>query len=113
LQTQNPSYAKASYKPRIPETKSFGMLIADDKRELLSEKPDLTIVEIGELTTGDNQKLRAFTFFPRFKGEGELVSYGEEGEFYLIFTLSSHSKEGFDKAKDTYRELIAPYKAQP
>jgi len=105
-------YAEASYKPRVPETKSLGTLIADDKRRFLASAPGIVISEVREVTTGDGQKMRSFTFFPRSKGNWEEVSYGEEGQFYLIFTLSSRSQEGFDKAQDTYRDLIAHYKAK-
>jgi hypothetical protein len=106
-------YAAALYKPRMPETKSVQMLIADDKKQFLSSNPGLIVTEREGLTTGDGQKLRSFTFFPKSKGEWEQVSYGEEGDFYLIFTISSHTQAGFDKTLGTYRELIAQYKEKP
>ncbi|MGC1830211.1 MAG: hypothetical protein WA663_07345 [Candidatus Acidiferrales bacterium] len=103
-------YARAEYKPRVPETKSLGKLIADDRKDFLASDPDITISEVSAFVTGDGVKMRSFTFFPKSKGNWELVSYGEEGDYYLIFTLSSRSKEGFDKAQNAYRELIAHYK---
>jgi hypothetical protein len=103
-------YASALYKPRMPETKSVQMLIADDKEEFLSHDRTLTITESAPLMTGDGQELRSFTFFPKSKGNWEQVSYGEEGDFFLVFTISSHSKAGFERTLPTYRELIASYK---
>lgn len=103
-------YAAALYKPRMPETKSVAMLIADDRKTFLSAKPGLLITECEPLTTGDGQKLRSFTFFPESKGDWEQVSYGEEGDFYLIFTISSHSKAGFEKTLPMYRQLISLYR---
>ena len=103
-------YAKALYKPRDPETKSIEMLITNDQKEFREEKLGLIITETDPLTTADNKKLRSFTFFPKSKGDWEQVSYGEEGDFYLVFTISAHSKEAFDKANEAYRSLISHYK---
>jgi hypothetical protein len=106
-------YATASYKPRMPETKSLDMFIADDKEQFLGSDPSLTVTPCEALTTADGQKLRSFTFFPKSGGNWEQVSYGEEGDFYLVFTLSSRSKEGFEKTQSAYRGLVAHYKAKP
>jgi len=106
-------YAVANYKPRMPEVKSIDTLIANDKKEFLASNSGLTISECKELATGDGRKLRSLTFFPKSKGNWEQVSYGEEDDFYLVFTLSARSKEGFDKAQGAYGELIARYKEKP
>ena len=103
-------YASASYKPRMPETKSLEMFITGDRNNFLAADPGIQITEVTELTTADGKKLRSFTFFPKAKGNWEEVSYAEEGDFYLTFTVSSRSKQGFLKAQDAYRELIAHYK---
>jgi hypothetical protein len=103
-------YAKALYKPRTPETKSLDMLIADDQKEFLASDPGIKITETASLITGSHKKLRCFTFFPSATGNWELVCYGEEGEFYLVFTLSSKSKIGFGKTLDTYKSLVSSYK---
>ncbi|MGB8495058.1 MAG: hypothetical protein WCE53_11710 [Candidatus Acidiferrum sp.] len=105
-------YAKASYKPQIPDTKTLEMFIADDRKEFVDSVPDITIKEVNELISGDGEKFRSFTFFPKEKGNWEQVAYGEEGEYYLAFTLSSHSKEAFDRTQSAYRDLIAHYKVK-
>jgi len=105
-------YAEAIYKPRVPETKSLDALIAGDKQKFLQSDPSLTIAEASEMMTGDGIAMRSFTFFPRSQGNWEPVTYGEETEYYLIFTLSSRSKEAFERTTTTYRELIARYKAK-
>ena len=103
-------YAKALYKPRIPETKSLDALISDDKKQFLSHDPNLIISETTPLTTADGHKLKSYTFFPKSKGNWEQVSYCEEGDFYLIFTISSRSKEGYKKAISAYQQFIGSYK---
>ena len=103
-------YAEATYKPRVPETKSLDMFIADDRKHFLVSDPLIAITEVTGLMTGDGKKLRSFTFIPQSKGNWEAVSYGEEGEYYLTFVVSSRSKGSFDKTQDAYHQLVANYK---
>jgi hypothetical protein len=106
-------YAKALYKPRIPETTSLEKLIRSDKEEFISRDPSIIVTEVGPLKTRDGKTLRSFTFFPKNKGNWERVSYGEEGDFYLVFTISSRTHEGFDKLQKIYRQYISRYKEKP
>jgi len=103
-------YAKAAYKPRMPETDSLEKVIANDQKTFRSKFAAIVITETDGLLTADGKKMRTFTFFPKSTGEWEEVSYGEEGEFYLIFTLSAHSREAFEKTLSTYRDLVGRYK---
>jgi len=103
-------YAKASYKPRMPEIKTLAALIADDKKHFVENVPGVIVTEVKALRTGDGQKLRSFTFFPPGQGNWERVSYGEEGDFYLIFAVSSRTKSGYDKAMPAYEAMISGYK---
>ena len=105
-------YAIATYKPTVPETKSLVSFISADTSRFIVSDPSITITEERELVTGDGQKLRSFTFLPESKGSWEVVSYGEEGNYYLTFVLSARSKEGFDKAQAAYRQLISGYRAK-
>jgi hypothetical protein len=106
-------YAKALYKPRIPETKSLESLISNDRADFLSKDHDIIYSEDKSLKTGDGQILKSFTFSPKKKGNWEQVSYGEEGDFYLIFTISSRTKEGFTKSLVDYKKFIEKYKNNP
>jgi hypothetical protein len=103
-------YAKAAYKPRIPETTSLEMFIQSDKDDFLKRDPGILIVEVTPLKTADGKTLRSFTFFPKSKGNWEQVSYGEEGDFYLIFTISSRSRTGFLDSFEIYEQYINHYK---
>ena len=106
-------YVKALYKPRIPETKSLNMLIESDKKDFIASGQNTTISEVAPLTTADGKQLRSFTFSPKQQGNWEQVSYGEEGDYYLIFTVSSRTSTGFKKAVGIYRQLIGQYKEKP
>jgi hypothetical protein len=103
-------YAKAFYKPRITETKSLEALIENDKRGFLANVPGVVIANTKPLSTGDGKKLKSVTFFPTSQGNWERVSYGEEGEFYLLFTVSSRTKAGYEKALPAYEAMIRGYK---
>jgi hypothetical protein len=106
-------YAKALYKPRTPETQSVEMLIKDDKETFLSHDPNLIITEAESIKTSDGRLLKSYNFFPKIKGNWEQVSYGEEGEYYLIFTISSRTREGLQKSLETYRQFIRECREKP
>jgi hypothetical protein len=103
-------YAKAIFKPHDPEIKSVEMLIARDKNDFLKNVPGVEIREMKTLISADGKKLKSFVFSPKGSGNWERVTYGEEGEFFLIFTVSSRSKAGFNATESTYEKLIALYK---
>lgn len=106
-------YAEALYKPRIPETKTVEALIAGDEKRLLNDKPGIKVAESRGMVTGDGKLLRSVTFSPRQQGDWEQVSYGEEGDFYLIFTVSSRTKAAYQRAASTYVDLIKSYREKP
>ena len=103
-------YARAIFKPRDPEIKSLQMLIARDKKDFLKNVPRVEIREAQSLATADGKLFKSFVFFPKNSGNWERVTYGEEGEFFLIFTVSSRSKAGYDANESTYEKLIGLYK---
>lgn len=105
-------YAKAVYKAREPETKSLAMLIKNDKKEFLSRDPRLVISEVESLLTSDGKSMKSYTFFPKEKGNWERVTYGEEGDFYLIFTLSLRSKEAYQRALNAYEQFVNGYRTK-
>jgi len=103
-------YAAAIYKPRIPEAKTLEMYITIDKEKFgnPSNMPDVADAE--SLVTADGRTLRSVTFFPRDKGNWERVTYAEEGDYYLIFSLSSRSRAGYEKATKDYEQMVRSYK---
>jgi hypothetical protein len=106
-------YARAIFKPREPDIKSVEALIDNDRKDFEANVPGVSIHEVAALSSADGQKFRSFTFFPASAGQWERVSYGEEGEFYLIFTISSRSLSGFNAAVGAYEKLIASYNQSP
>jgi hypothetical protein len=105
-------YARALYKPRVPETTSLEMLIAGDRKKFLAEDPTIVASEVAALTTADGQSLRSVTFFPKAKGNWERVTYGEEGDFFLLFIISARSREAYGLKHADYESLISRYRAK-
>ena len=103
-------YAKALYKPRIPDTKSVDQLIADDERQVAKQSPGIRISEQAALQDRDGKGFKCVTFAPSSEGSWELVAYGEEDDFYLIFTVSGDSPATFEKAIPDFKKLISRYK---
>jgi hypothetical protein len=103
-------YVSALYKPRSPEITSLDALIKNDKMDFEANVPGISVNEVAPLVTADGEKLRSFTFFPTKGGNWERVSYGEEGEFFLIFTVSSRSQSNFTSAVVAYEKFISAYK---
>lgn len=94
------------------DMKSIDELIESDKKAFMEHAPDSVVTEIAPLTTGDGQKLRTLTFIPKDSGNWEHVSFGDEGEYFLVFTVSSRSKEELEKALPAYQSLISRYKVK-
>ena len=59
-------------------------------------------------TTLPMKTLRAL--FSKGKGNWERVSYGEKGDFYLIFTVSSRTEQGYKVALSAYKQFVNGYK---
>lgn len=103
-------YAKAEYKPRVPETTSLGALIKNDKEDFLQHDPSISITQVPSLKTMDGRTLETYRFQPSGNGNWEEVSYGEEGNFYLIFTISSRNRAGFQSMLPVFQQYIGHYK---
>ncbi len=102
-------YAKALYKPRMPEIKSIEQLISYDQREF-QKHSRLQITQINSIKTADGNIFKSFSFFPEGNGNYERVTYGEEGDFFLVFTLSSRSKKGYNTSMPAYIQFIEQYR---
>ena len=106
-------YARAVYKPRVPESASLKAFIDQDRRTFLEKRPDIAIAEAGTVATGDGHAWRSLTFFPGRGGPWERVVYGEEGDFYLIFTLSANDKAAYDRAAPLFESWMKRYREAP
>lgn len=107
-------YAKAEYKPRVPESKTLDEFIENDKKTF----SDVLVTPAPDLVTADGQKIRTFLFTPKQSGNWERIGYGEENdaeknEYFLIFAISSRSRNGLQKSMKDFEKLIQLYKTAP
>lgn len=111
-------YAKALYKLQIPAITSVDKLVESDAASFRKDDPGIVISRSDDLTTGDGQKLKVFTYFPSGQGNWEKVAYGEEkdkegNDFFLIFVVSSRTKQAYEKAEPVYKAFIHDYREKP
>jgi hypothetical protein len=103
-------YAKAMYKPRAPQISSLGQLIERDRKEFEDQPGGAKARDAERLYTADAQPLACLLFEPTGGGNWERVCYLEEGDYYVLFTLSSRSRAAFESTMKTYVTLINRYR---
>lgn len=103
-------YARALYKPRTPRIKSLGELVEAEKRQFRARNPEVEISAIEPVQAADGETLTSYTYFPRKSGTWERVTYSEEGDFYLLFTIRSQSKLRYQQDLESYLTYIRKYR---
>jgi hypothetical protein len=106
-------YAKAIYRPREPELDSLQALIKSDQRFFLEHEPDVVITEGPVLRTADGKAWQSFAFVPGKQGHWERVAYGEEGDYYLVFTFSARDKASYERLAPLFVSWIERYQEAP
>ncbi len=112
-------YAKAVFKRRVPDVSSLAEMIVRDKKDFLNNVPDVSIRPTHTLVAADGRMLLSFTYSPKPEakdgsgGNWERVSYLEEGEFYLVFTVSSRTQKDFKASETEYERMVRAYREKP
>ena len=106
-------YAKAIPKARERELKSVEMLMERDKRKAVANNPGVSVAAGPPLKTADGKTLASITYAPKGEGNWERVAYGEEGDYYVLFALSSRTRAGYDGAMKSFEALVGSYKEKP
>jgi len=97
-------------KPRVPETKSLAQLIDDDISDFHQAYPGMAVTVESPVPTADHKQLKLVTFAPSAGGNWERVAYGEDAEFYLVFTVSSRTKGGLERAMPAFKAMVASHR---
>ena len=106
-------YAKADYKPRVPETKNLAQLVAQDISDFHQAYPGMAVTAEPPVLSADHIQLQVITFTPSTGGNWERVAYGENSEFYVLFTVSSRTKGGLERAMPAFKAMVASYRVGP
>jgi hypothetical protein len=102
-------YAKAIFRPRVPDDKTLEQFISGDKKKFISSTKDIKIQEAQSLKTANGKSTKSFLFSPVSSGQWERVSYFEEGEYYMVFVISSRTETALQAAMSAYESLVTKY----
>jgi len=102
-------YARALYHEKADMDKELASAIESDRKGSLEHDPNSKIAEIAAFATGDGQKLRTFSFTPAGKGNWELVAYGREPDYVLMFCISARSSAALEKYRPAFAAMILSY----
>jgi len=105
-------YARALYYEKGDTTKELDRAIRDDHEGFQQRFPDSRIEEVTAVKTGDGTSLRTFSFTPQSKGHWELVAYGREPTFVLMFCISADSKEVLEQHRAAFLAMVASYSSK-
>jgi hypothetical protein len=103
-------YAKAQYKPHVPDIKSLSDLIERDKREISADGAGARIHVSHPLSSADGRPLSCRVFEPVSSGTWERVCYLEEGDYYLMFALRSRTQASFNASMKAFEALVSRYR---
>ena len=103
-------YGKALYKPRAPQIATLAELMERDRKAYGGQAGGSVVHESARLYTADARPLACLIFEPTSGGNWERVCYLEEGDYYLLFTLSSRSRTGFESSMKTFVAVLAAYR---
>ena len=102
-------YTRALYFEHGDSEKELAQAIADDHRGFLERFPDSKVAEVAATVTGDGTRLQTFSFAPVSKGNWELVAYGREPTFVLMFCLSARSRPALEQHRPAFQAMVRSY----
>jgi hypothetical protein len=107
-------YARAMYKPTVPDTKNIEQFIKKDKADFLSDYPSFSIRQTETLKDNKGRNFTSYQFKPSGKGNWEQIAYSEEidgdqNEYYLVFVLSSRTETSYKESIDTFNKFVTSY----
>jgi hypothetical protein len=103
-------YANAVYRPRVPESKTLEQFIRHDHENFTKSNPGLKIASATALKTADGKTARSWSLSPQGAGQWEQVAYLEQGEYYIVFVVSSRTQAGLRASMPAFEQLISGYR---
>lgn len=102
-------YANAIYRPSVPEAKTLQEFIDNDHANFRRDSPDIAIEMAPELRTSDGKTVHSWTLSPKSQGQWERVAYFEEGEYIMVFVISSRTSTGLQREMSSFEHLVTGY----
>lgn len=108
-------YARADYKPRTPEATSLQSYVSNDIEGFKRSEAGLTVSRERPIRTKGAIEFQVVAYTPGAgrSGNFERVAYGEDGEYYLTFVVSSRTKAGLAGAMPAFNAFVAGYRTGP
>ncbi len=106
-------YARAIYRKAEDQHESLDELIHHDMAKFRSRDPEMKISEAEAVTLADGSELVSYEFVPDKGMNWERVAYGEDGDFFLIFVLSSRSERGYAESTGAFEQIVSSYTREP
>jgi hypothetical protein len=102
-------YTRALYHEHGDTVKELAQAIVDDHRGFLERFPDSKVAEVAATVTGDGTKLQTFSFAPKSDGNWELVAYGREPDYVVMFCISARSRTALEQYRPAFLEMVRSY----
>jgi hypothetical protein len=103
-------YAKALYKPRVPQMHSLSELIDSNRKDFSENNGGTRVKDATRLTSANGRPVVCLIVEPTSPGNWEKVCYLEEGDYFLLFTLIAQSRSNFDSSVKAFEALISRYR---
>ena len=81
--------------------------LIDNDRAAASDGTHLE--KLADIADKDARPFTVYAYSPAKSGKWEAVAYGEEGRYFLVFTLSAQSQASYDKAFPVFAQMIGSY----
>jgi len=98
-------YGRAEYK----SGNSLAKFIEDDRKEAMAEHGAKS-AEAAPAVISSGQKLKTYDFTPVKTGNWERVAYLREGDYTVVFALSSRTQKDYNACLPTFLNLLKEYK---
>ena len=102
-------YARAIYHENGDTAKELADAIAEDHEGFLQHYPGSKVEEITAVETADRTRLRTFRFTPGDGGRWDMVAYGREPRYVLMFCISADSKMTLEANRAEFLAMVRSY----
>ena len=102
-------YARAIYHEQGDTAKQLAVAISEDHEGFLQHYPGSKVEEIPAVETADRTKLRTFQFTPQSEGRWDIVAYGHEPRYVLMFCISANSQEILEANRAEFLAMVRSY----
>jgi len=102
-------YARAIYKPRVPNYEILQDLIDNDLAKFKARDSNINISQLSDEDAKNKTIFNVYKLTPDSGNNWEVISFADEGDFYLMFVVSSRSATDLSESMPAYLEFVRNY----